>query len=702
VQVSFGYQSARELIKEDVGVTEGLKAVPQGDVAQPAAGASTTERKDSVGSADPLLLLPESLVRGLRSRRAAWSKADTIATWLITAHLLLLWVIVSRGSFYVDDLRAQGYTLHQPFLDFVMGSNGTHFAPIPRTLDWLQAHYLPLQHGPAVAVTLLVRLLLAVGFWRVLRRQFGPRLTTLIPLTILLLTPALIPATTYYRQSITILACTAAIVWALDAHLRWMLYRHRADLVILFVVTAIGLGCYEKAAAIPVLLLAATLTIFVGGNSGDDDRQPGQGEDQPSHPRPLSQARAGFLGVLVSAAVVLIFWVIYRSGPYDQGPESLPSSFDVLHLAGDTVTKTVIPLLLGGPFHWSYAFGVPYAGTPDLSGTTVAFSLLIVLVGLAAALWRSPDRTGRALALLIAWVVPSVAIVAAGRFQSLGLGLATTTRLWADLVPGFLLAGALAALPWRVGVHARTAPGKAASTAPEQATSDSDPIEVTVPALACGLVLILVLGGSVFSTLTYTSKWWDNPTGQWISNARLSLSAAELYPRTLATPLPESVMPGWIAWTFPSDAPLLELLRPDVRFHDADADAKMMNPFGLRSGYVPNILAQTKPAKLCVTKLPAGEAPITVTLPTAPAYVPGAQIDIGLLITQPTKIEVLATTPSGAVVAPERYSNDELVPGPHNLRLPMPYLQAVKSVTLRAHTTTENCITYVRIWAPAS
>jgi len=671
-------------------VTEGLKAVPQGDVAQPAAGSITTDQKDSVGPADPLLLLPESLVRAVRNRRAAWSRVDTIATWLIAAHLLLLWVIVSRGSFYIDDLRAQGYALHQPFWDFVMGSNGTHFAPIPRTLDWLQSRYLPLQHGPAVAVTLAVRVLLAVGFWRVLRRQFGPRLTTLIPLGILLLTPALIPATTYYRQSITILACTAAIVWALDAHLRWVLYRHRVDLVVLFVVTAIGLGCYEKAAAIPVLLLAATLTIFVGG------------DQEPGHPQRASQARAGVLAALVSAAVVLVFWLIYRSGPYDQGPDSLPSSFDVLHLAGDTVTKTVIPLLLGGPFHWSYAFGVPFAGVPQLSGTAVAFSLLIVLVGLAAALWRNPDRTGRALALLIAWILPSVAIVAAGRFHSVGLGLATTTRLWADLVPGFLLAGALAALPWRVGVHARTSPGRTPSPAAERNPGDANPVEVTVPALACGLVLILVLGGSVFSSLTYTSKWWDNPTGQWISNARLSLSEAELYPRTLATPLPETVMPGWIAWTFPSDAPLLELLRPDVRFHDGDADAKMMNQFGLRSGYVPNILTQTKPAKLCVTKLPAAEAPVTVELPTAPAYVPGAQIDIGLLVTQPTKIEVLATTPSGAVVAPERYSNDELVPGPHNLRLPAPYLQAIKSVTLRAHTTIDSCITYVRIWAPAS
>lgn len=664
-------------------MAEGVKTVEQGDVDLPADRPVGPVR---VAPGDLTPFIPERLALAYERRRAAWSTTDTIASWLLAAQLLLLLVIVGRGSLYIDDLRAQGYALNQPFLHFIMDSNGTHFAPLPRTLDWIQSRVFPLQHGPAVAVTLLVRLLLAVGFWRVLRRLFGPRPVTLIPFAMLLLTPALLPATAYYRQSITILACTAAIVWALDLQLRWVLYRHRADLLVLVVVTALGLACYEKAAAIPVILLAATLTIFAGRAR------------HPAQPRPEAPVRAGIVAVLLSAVVVLIFLVIYRSGPYDQGPSTLPSPLDVLRLAGETTSKTIIPLLLGGPFHWDYP--VPYAGVAQLSGTAVVFCLVIVLVGLATTFWRSPGRTGRALFLLIAWTLPSIAIVAAGRFDVLGLELAKSARLWADLVPGFLLAGALAALPWRVGVHHQ--PPKARIAVPEDGIRPAVPLELTVPALAGGLVVLLILSGSVFSSLTYASKWWDNPTGQWIANARLSLENAEPYARTLATPLPPGVMPGWVSWTFPSDAPLLLLLRPDLRFHDGDGAAKVINATGVRSAYIPTVVAQTKQVPLCVATLLAGDTPVTVQLPTAAPYLPGAQIEFGLLLGEPTKVKVTATTPTGKVLVPQRFSDDELQQGPHTLRFPVPYLETIKSVTVQIRTTRTSCIPYVRIWAPVS
>jgi hypothetical protein len=344
---------------------------------------------------------------------------------------------------------------------------------------------------------------------------------------------------------------------------------------------------------------------------------------------------------------------------------------------------------------------VPFAGLPDLSGTAVVFSLVIVLIGAAVALWRGPGQTVRALILLVAWVLPSVAMVAVGRFEALGLSLATSTRLWADLVPGFLFAAALAVLPWQHGVH-RSAASGSKTPAPQAASDSATPIELTVPALAGGLVLLLVLGGSVFSSFTYASRWWDNPTGQWIANARLSLENAEISPRTLATPLPPALMPGWVSWTFPSDAPLLLLLRPDVRFHDADGETKVINFFGVRSSYIPTVVSETKKAKLCVATLPAGDAPVTVKLPKPAPYLSGAQIEFGLLLGEPTKVEVTATTPTGDVITPQRFSDDEVPQGAHTIRFPAPYLQTIQSITVRVNTTRTGCITYVRVWAPVT
>jgi hypothetical protein len=655
-------------------VAEGLKTVDQGDV-----------EVDRDARSDLTPIVPEQFALAYHRRRTAWTTIDTTAFWLLAGHLLLLLVIVGRGAFYLDDLRAQGYALNQPFLDFILGSNGTHFAPLPRTLDWLQSRLFPLQHGPAVAVTLLVRLLLAVGFWRILRRLFGPRPVTLIPFAMLLLTAALLPATTYYRQSITALAATAALVWALDAHLRWVLYRRRGDLVLVAVATALGLACYEKAATIPVILLAVTLALFAG-RAG-----PAAGQVRAGRAAPV---RAGLIAALLSAVMVLIFLVIYRSGPYDQGPSTTPSVLDILDLTVDTVTKTVIPLLLGGPFQWSYPG--PYAGVPILSGTAVTFSVVIALIATAAALWRRPGPTVRALLLLIAWTVPSVVVVAVGRYEDLGSQLGLEVRLWADLVPGFVLAGALAALPWRVGVH-RSTERRVESA---RATDPMAPIELTVSALACGLVVLLVLAGSVFSSMTYASKWWDNPTGLWIANARSSLQNAEPFPRTLATPLPPAVMPTFVTMTFPTDAPLLLLLRPDVRFHDADGDSKTMNASGVRSAYLPSVLAQTSTKKLCAATLRPGAAPVTVRLPSTAPYVTGAQVEVGLLLAESTKVEVTVTNPNGKVLVPQRFSNAVLPKGPHTIRFPVPYLESVRSIAVRVDGTKTSCVAYARVWAP--
>lgn len=655
-------------------------------------GPDRTPRGSTTSQSDLAVFIPVRLGAAYRNRRAAWTATDTAAAWLLAGHLLLLLVIVGRGSLFIDDLRAQGYALDQPFLSFVGGSNHTHFAPLPRILDWVQSRAFPLQHGPAVTVTLLVRLLLALGFWRVLRRLFGPRPAILVPFTLLLLTPALLSATTYYRQSITVLACTAAIVWAVDAQLRWVLYRRATDLVLVGLVTAIGLGCFEKAAAIPVILLVLTLAVFTGGPRSSGAPRPAVSPQRSGRERPV---RAGLLGPLVAAGVVLVFLVIYRSGPYDQGPDTLPSGPDVLRLTGDTVSRTVIPLLLGGPFHWTYS--TPYAGEPLIGTTAVAFSLVIVLVALAVTLWRDPGRTGRALLLLAAWTLPSVAIVAAGRYQELGLELATATRLWADLVPGFLLAGTLAVLPWRVGGHAQ-APARDAR---DRADTVDGPLEVTVPALAGGLVLLLVLGGSVFSSLTYAGRWWDNPTGQWIANARLSLENAEPYPRTLATPLPATVMPSFVSLAFPTDAPLLLLLRPDIRFHDGDGETRVMDAAGVRSAYLPGVLAQT-PAELCAADLTSGRG--TLRFPVAASYQPGAQIELGLLLAGPTRVAVTMTTADGEILTPQRFSNAELTTGPHTLRVPVPYLQSVRSVTARITETGTgtSCVAYAKVWAPLS
>ncbi len=618
---------------------------------------------------------------------------------IVGIQLFILFVETIGGSFYLDDLRAQAYALDQPFWSFIIGSNGTHFAPLPRILDWVQSRAFPLEHGPAVIITLVIRLFFALLFWRVLRRLFGARMLTLVPLTLLVITPAMLPATLWYRQSITIVACTVAMIWAVDAQTRWLLGHRRGALAEVGLATAVGLGCYEKAAILPVILLGLTVALFARRSA---PRRAGT----PEILRPAA------ISILLSGLVVGVFLAIYRSGPYDQGPGGSPSLGDVLHLTWDTVTRDIIPLLLGGPYHWS--FSAQYAGQAHLSTTAAVIVLLITGVAIVLTGLRRPSPMLRGWVGLLAWTVPSVAVVAAGRFDSLQLYLADATRLWVDLVPAFILAGALALLPWQVGVcrSARsTRPGPAAAKprldtvngidGHRLAARPRDPFVLTIPALAGGLVIAVISIGSGVSTVSYLSKWWDNPTGDWIANMRSSVTQAEPYARVLATPLPETVMPFWVSSQLPTSAPLLQLIRPDLRFNDGDGNARALNPSGQLTPILPVAIATTARAKLCAKVIPIGRKAYTgVKFTTAARYVAGAQVEVGVLLGEVTPVRVQVLTQDNQRITPQTFSTAPLSAGAHVLRYPVPLGKTLIGLYVQTNATKNGCISNAWVWAP--
>lgn len=680
-----------------------------------------------VGSDDPYEarelpdFVPAALRRAIDQRREQWTRIDTLAAGIVGVQLFILFIEVVGGSYYLDDLRAQAYALNQPFWSFIMGSNGTHFAPLPRVIDWVQSRAFPLQHGPAVVLTLVVRLALAVNFWRLLRRIFGPRPLTLVPMVMLAITPAMLPATLWYRQSITIVACTVAMVWALDAHLRWLLHRNRLALAEVAAATVIGVCCYEKAAAIPIILTAATLALF--GHVGR--RRRGTQTDGQVRSRAVTS-------ILFSSAVVGVFLLIYRSGPYDQGSERGPSVIDVLHLAWDVATRNIIPLLLGGPYSWT--FTDTYAGTAHLSTTAIAITIVITGIAAVVAALRRPAPAARALVLLLAWLLPSVSIVAIGRFDALDLVLADATRLWIDLVPAFLLAVALAVLPWEIGACRSTGKGTdtagpvasavagqgpranlpAASRGGRRASRDRGqptdrtrereaPTELTLPALAGGLALAIIAVGSAVSTGSYVSRWWDNPTGDYLANMRTSVTQAEAYARVLATPLPEAVMPSWVSSELPTSAPLMRLLRDDLRFHDGDGPVRALNSAGVLTPILQVPIASTAPAPLCVKKIRAGTTTRTGIKFTQPAvYVPGAQVDVGLLLTEATQLKVQVRAKDGRVLTPTAFSTAPVPGQAHVLHYPVPLGETITGVYVTTTATTDVCVTSARVWAPVT
>ena len=188
---------------------------------------STDSGAGPVAGDDPVDLVPPWVrARGAdvrhSVRRHIPGRLDLAALVLGLASLVPLTWLLLRGSFYIDDLRAQSYAAGRAWWPFVVQSNGTHLTPGARTIDWLQVTFAPLDHGVAVAITVGIRALLLLGAWRLLRLLFGARWLLLVPFTIIATTPALVPPSAWYRQSITALVAALALVWATDQHLRWL------------------------------------------------------------------------------------------------------------------------------------------------------------------------------------------------------------------------------------------------------------------------------------------------------------------------------------------------------------------------------------------------------------------------------------------------------------------------------------------------
>jgi hypothetical protein len=82
-----------------------------------------------------------------------------------------------------------------------------------------------------------------------------------------------------------------------------------------------------------------------------------------------------------------------------------------------------------------------------------------------------------------------------------------------------------------------------------------------------------------------------------------------------------------------------------------------------------------------------------VALARPAPYVMGAQLEVGLLLEEQTKVQVTVETPDGTLLTPERWSDDELPKGPHTLRFPVPYGKTITAVHVSTTNSVVSCVT---------
>ena len=474
---------------------------------------------------EPVDLVPDWVrTRGARARNSLRQhlpgRLDLAALALGAGSLVPLTWLLLRGSFYIDDLRAQSYAAGRSWWPFVVQSNGTHLTPGARTLDWLQVTFAPLDHGVAVAITVGIRVLLLVGTWRLLRMLFGRRWILLVPFAIVATTPALVPPTAWYRQSITALVAALALVWATDQHVRWLRDRRTRHLVGAAAWVAVGLLFHEQSAAIVPWLFALTLALPPFPNPATEQRR-------------LSTLLRAWPAWAAYAALLVAYGVAYVAGPFDHadGGQALTVGL-VLTMAGHHALDGLATGLLGGPWRWQVTS--PYYGIADAPRPLAVLSLAVFIGLFAWAAVRNWRRATGAALLLVVTYVACAAPIAAGRLPVIGTVVALEYRFWPILVVPVLVCVLLAFLP------------------PTWEASAAIPVahvgERTYRLLLAGgaLLVVLLAAGTVLSTLRWDELWHQNPTGTYVATLRSALDRLPPEVALLPTVPPAEVMPGWV------------------------------------------------------------------------------------------------------------------------------------------------------------
>jgi hypothetical protein len=623
---------------------------------------------------DLLSLLPASWVARARSVRSRWRPVDTVALLVVVLlPLVVVGALVVRGSLYIDDFRAQTYASGQPFWPWIVESNGTHFAPGARTVDWIQTRFFPLQHWFAAVVTLAVRVILGASAWAVLRRLVGPRWSTLAVLVVLVSTASLLPATAWYRQSITALPATIAILLCTDSHIRFV--RRPTWRGVLETVLWLALGlCFLEKAVVVVPWLFGLSVFLLPRVLGMPVR------------RVLTRAA---ISVAATTALVVAFLGFYLgSGSYDKGDAGSIRLADVLEMLWLNLTHALAPAVVGGPWQWAYP--QPYYGAGDPPFWLLATSGLVVVGMLGYGLGRTPTRTLGALAAFLCFYLPCAAVVAVGRLARIGPAAGAELRLWPDAMVMAIIV--LAVIVLRPRADRRRDPVGQLGGPHLSARA--------VGATAAALVAVMINVGH--STVLFADEWVQNPSGAYVANLKADLATAGSTPHLVSVSAPV-VVPNWVDPDYATEQ-LLAPLRTTATFHLDLPDTKVPLEDGhlVAPRWVTAGNAVPPPVGWCGYRIPPGGSAFRIAFPTAVPYYRDAQLRLAVLTSQPTALEVLLTDTDGHVATPVTRTSVQLDRGAFRLLLRLPDGLRPTSFTIRAVEAAAGlCVTGASVASPS-
>ncbi|MBM7367444.1 hypothetical protein [Gordonia hydrophobica] len=434
-------------------------------------------------------------------------RAGAVAVALIAAQLVVRAVLVAWGDFYWDDLVLIGRASSHSIVswDYLAHSHDGHFMPGAFLVAGVSTLIAPVQWWLPAATLVVLQAIASFSVWRMIRviapRQLGWGLAAL---AFYLLTPMTVAAFVWWAAGLNTLPMQAAM--AIVVANAVILVRDRPDerrtrrlLIGAVVAFVVALLFFEKSLFIVPVAFVAALLVVRGGT------HPAPEGDVDYRRSPLTQTfvRARTLWLILGGIFVAWTVLFLATSTATAGSHSIGQTF---HLVWRTVNNAIVPSFVGGPWSWSRWTPSPPMGFPSVWMIVVGWLLLVAVVLVtvkvkrgAVAIWVCALGYAVGAQIPVMWNRSS---------ENTALELAQTMRYLPDAALVLTIAFALlAAAPRDVGAHSADITARAR------------------PVAAVGMVGgVLVAVSALVATMAYGQSWRDDPTGDYLANARASLA----------------------------------------------------------------------------------------------------------------------------------------------------------------------------------
>ncbi len=445
---------------------------------------------------------------------------SSVAIALIVAQLVVRGWLAATGNFYWDDLVLIGRASSNPILswDYLGHSHDGHFMPAAFLVAGVSTVVAPVDWLIPAVTLVALQALASLAVWRMIR-VLAPRagIGALAALAFYLFTPMTVPAFAWWAAALNSLPLQAAMAWIVaDAVLLVRSRGRRPDARLIVirsaVVFVVALAFFEKSLFIlPVAFAAATLSARTAVRTPPTGTAPGAESDRrdvPAADSALIRAFTGARALWVVLSGVFVVWLIVFFSVSDAtaGEHSISQT---LRLVWRSINNAVVPSFAGGPWEWER-----WVPSPPMGFAPVWMIVLGWLVIAALVVWAVRTRHGAAAVVACAAgyvVVAQLPVMWNRSSANTALELAQTMRYLPDTAVVITIAIALI-----VGSGARQHP------AGRHVGERSERGQTGVAVVA--LVGAFAVASAMVSLASFSSSWRDDPTGDYLANAKQALA----------------------------------------------------------------------------------------------------------------------------------------------------------------------------------